>query len=153
MNFFQYLDNDSGLEVKKMITEKNLQVEAAQIIAYWASKEEYHKVIFNDIGVSTILDLIAKPNPIVLPFIAKAFNSLLRNDSIKYLTILQGGIPGLITLLSIDDLIKYPYITRFITRTFLSISEVLCELIFLFFLYFNQFFVQLKDFCLFLWYY
>lgn len=114
-----------------MIANKEWAVEAAQILAHWANKEEYHNVILRDIGMTSILELLhVKPQTLIHPFMSLALDRLIQKDSAKIIIIKEGGVSGLTALLSLDEHCKSPIISRFVSRSFAAIAEiVVCKLL------------------------
>lgn len=108
-----------------MIYDKSWAVEAAQILAHWASKEEFHNIILREIGMSSILELLQmKPQTLIHPLMSLALGRLIQKDSTKVIIIKEGGVSGLTALLALDVHSENPTISRFVSRSFAAIAEV-----------------------------
>ena len=109
-----------------MIYDKTWNVEAAQILVNWAGKEEFHKIILQDIGMSSILDLLLmKQQVLIHPLMSLALTRLIQKDATKIQIIKEGGISGLLALLKLENQSKSPVIARFVSRSFAVLAELI----------------------------
>ena len=61
-----------------MAYDKDWNVEAAKIVADWASTEQFDKLIFNDIKMETIFHLLkSEPQHLIQPLIGSTLDRLL----------------------------------------------------------------------------
>src|SRR3990167_6306094 len=108
-----------------MIYDKDWNVEAAQIIADWAGKEEYHKTIIGEIGMNCILDSLSmEPQALIRPLMGLVLSRLIQKDSTKQLIVQQGGISGLTALVTINAISRDPAIFHFVSRSMAMIAKL-----------------------------
>ena len=111
--------------MKRMIREKEWNVEAGQILADWASKEEMHPVILQQVGLSDILELLVmEPQTLIQPVLSLAISLLIQTDSTKARILKEGGISGLSAILSLTTETKNITISRFVSRSFATIAQL-----------------------------
>ena len=126
--FFKSAGNNAA-NLRKIATDKDWSVEAAQVLVDWASKEEYHKFITCDFGVQSLLDLLAmEPSNLIEPLMGVVISKLIEKDATKQQILELGGIHALSCFNTLNCSLplasRYPTISQFVSRSIALIANL-----------------------------